>query len=377
MKKLFAFIQILMIMAFYIDSVKAQDAHKPNPENYNIPVLKAIAYGITAPNAHNTQMWLVDTLSDTELLLYVNHSLPQTDPPARQIMISAGCFIELLSIGMSGEGYHTIVEYLPEGDFEMIENEMSSKPVARITLLKDSSVKKDELFNFIYLRQSNRSPYKGKMITFDEFEKIKKIVGTTHSDMLFVNKKKDMKPYLDIFSKAMEIETKTTLTNEETRHWFRFNEKERSEKRDGLSLATNGFKGMMLKIAEKSMKEGDSLTWHSDKMLKATMKNINKCIYSSKGLIFFKTNENQKIDWLKTGRDFARYNLAVAKLGLATSHYNQVVQEYPEMADLQKKFNLLTQTNGNEKIQIIVRIGRADPAYKSWRRDVESFIIKK
>ena len=186
--------------------------------------------------------------------------------------------------------------------------------------------------------------------------------------------KQAMQPYLDIFYKAMELETRKKETSDETRLLFRFSEKERAQKRDGLSLATNGFQGFMLKIAEKSMKNGDSLTWHSEKMIKATMKNIGKAIYSSKGLLFFKTNTNTKLDWIKCGRDFARYNVAVAKMGLATSHYNQVIQEYPEMQKLQDEFEALSKTDDKEKIQIIVRLGRAKPTYQSWRRKPEDFI---
>jgi hypothetical protein len=357
-------------------NANAQYEKRTNPAIYAQPVMKAIAYGITAPNAHNTQMWFVDTLSATEMLLFVNHCLPETDPPARQQIISAGCFIELVAVGMSNEGYETKVEYLPYGDYAVEKNKLGVKPVAKITLLKNAGIKKDDLFSFIDQRQSNRRPYEGEMITDGEFDEIKKLMGPTHSEMIFINESEKMKPYLDIFYKAMEIETRNVATNEETRKNFRFSEAEREQKKDGLSLPQSGVDGFILKMAEKSYKDGDSATWQSEKMIKATMKNIGESVYSAKGLIFFKTSTNTKLDWLETGRDFARYNLAIVKLGLATSHYNQVIQEYPEMKDLQKEFDTFTNTKNEEKIQVIVRIGRAKPAYKSWRRNAEDFIMK-
>src|SRR6266496_1721233 len=81
------------------------------------PILQAITYGIHAPNPHNTQAWKFELTSDTEALLYIDERrlLPVTDPPARQIHIGAGCCIETLAIGMSGRGYETDVEYLPQG----------------------------------------------------------------------------------------------------------------------------------------------------------------------------------------------------------------------------------------------------------------------
>ena len=46
------------------------------------PIIKALRFGITAPNAHNTQPWTIDIRSDTEASLYFDpaRSLPFTDP---------------------------------------------------------------------------------------------------------------------------------------------------------------------------------------------------------------------------------------------------------------------------------------------------------
>ncbi len=81
------------------------------------PIMRAIAWGIQAPNPHNTQAWKFRLVSDTEARLYVDERrlLPVTDPPARQIHIGAGCCIETLAVGMSTEGYETDVKLLPDG----------------------------------------------------------------------------------------------------------------------------------------------------------------------------------------------------------------------------------------------------------------------
>ncbi|NVO01368.1 MAG: hypothetical protein HXX09_01565 [Bacteroidetes bacterium] len=367
----------MAIFVFAINTSNAQYEKRPNPTAYKSPVLKAIAYGITAPSPHNTQCWFIDTLSSNEMLLYVKHVLPETDPPARQIHMGAGCFIELMAIGMSNEGYETKVEYFPFGEYEIQKNKIAEKPLAKISFIKNSSIQKDVLYDFIYQRGTNRKPYTGKMITIEEFNQIKLLMDKAHSEMTFITGESEMKPYLDIFSKAMEIETKTKMTNEETRKMFRFNEEERQTKKDGISIPQMGTDGMGKMFAEMSLKKGDSLTWHSGKIFKATMKGINKGVYSSKGIIMFKTNTNTMLDWILAGRDYARYNVAIAKLGIVTHPYNQVIQEYSQMEELQKEFNKLTKTKSKEKIQMIVRVGRAKSSYKSWRKNVEDFIISK
>ncbi|HNL02610.1 MAG TPA: hypothetical protein PKJ30_15975, partial [Leptospiraceae bacterium] len=65
------------------------------------PILIAINVGITAPNSHNTQPWKFRIISPLEMILYVDEKriLPVTDPPVRQVHISQGTFLELLSIG--------------------------------------------------------------------------------------------------------------------------------------------------------------------------------------------------------------------------------------------------------------------------------------
>ncbi|MEI6753769.1 MAG: hypothetical protein WCK78_11455 [Paludibacter sp.] len=373
MKRKFNLLVLSFLVAF---TTTAQFEKRTNPAGYDSPAMKAIAYGLTAPSPHNSQSWFIDKLSDTELLLYVKHVLPETDPPARQIHIGAGCFIELLTIGMTTEGYETRVEYFPHGEYVIEKNKIADKPLAKITLIKNEAIQKDALFDYIYQRGTNRKPYTGKMITQDEFGQIKNLIGTASCEMIFMNDEAVMKPYLDIFSKAMAIETKTRATNEETREMFRFSEKERAEKKNGISIPQMGYDGMIRGIAEGSLKNGDSLIWHSESNFKATMSGINKGIYSSKGIILFKSYTNTMLDWVKCGRDYARFNVAIAKLRIVTHPYNQVIQEYSEMMDLQNEFNTLTKTSGEEKIQMIVRIGRAPSTYQSWRKNPEDYLIK-
>ncbi len=53
--------------------------------------------------------------------------------------------------------------------------------------------------------------------------------------------------------------------------------------------------------------------------------------------------------------------------------YSQILQEYPEMKELQEESNKLAEIRGEEKIQMAVRVGKADPAYYPYRRSFNSF----
>ena len=135
-KSLFAVVLALLATT----AAQAQDPHKPAPAQYQTPVLKAIAYGLSAPNPHNTQAWYIDTLSATEMYLYLKHALPETDPPARQLIIGAGCFAECARIGMGAEGYSTEITFLPLGDYLPKKFEIGEKPIAKLKFIKELRV---------------------------------------------------------------------------------------------------------------------------------------------------------------------------------------------------------------------------------------------
>ena len=78
---------------------------------------------------------------------------------------------------------------------------------------------------------------------------------------------------------------------------------------------------------------------------------------------------------MEAGRAFARVHLGLTQLGLTCHHYNQVLQEFPEMAELQREFDELVAAREPQKIQIAVRVGRAKQAYIAPRRDPSDFIL--
>jgi hypothetical protein len=345
---------------------------RPNPNDFSQPILKAIAIGINAPSPHNTQSWKFKIVNDTCMYLYVdeNKLLPATDPPSRQIHMGVGCFIETLVVGATSLGYSSQILLFPEG-YETAAD-FGVKPVAKIEI-SQTSIKTDELSGFINTRQTNRREYEGKIISKTEFETLKELAGNSHSQLVFINE--NFKPYYEIFNKGFEIESRTYRTNEETRNLFRFSEEERAAKGDGISIPQMGYTGMIKNIAEKSLDNGNKEKWHSDKSIKLSMKNVTKGIESSKGIVIWITGANTFEDWIKSGRDYVRFSLALTKLNLYAHPYNQAIQEYDEMKPVRDELNKLLNIKENQKIQMVVRIGRSSEPYLSYRRPLDSYII--
>ena len=339
------------------------------------PMLQAIAYGSHAPNPHNTQAWKVELLSDVEALLFIDERrlLPATDPQARQIHIGAGCFIETLVVGMSVHGYEAEVEYLPfePHGFE----EIGRRPVARIALVPNRATGRDSLAEFIPLRQSNRKPYCGALLRADEATQIRRLSKLEHSELRIIAQPEEMRPLLDIFRRAWKIESTTRRLFEETRIWFRFNESQRQTKRDGLSIAQLGIDGPKRRLIEWSLRNGDPKRWFSPLSIRSSLTSYYEGIDSSKGILLLKTDTNEQLDWLEVGRDYTRLALAVTGLGLTSHPLSQVLQEYPENAEIQAEFNELLGIREPAKIQMAVRVGRAERAYVARRRDPQDFLV--
>jgi hypothetical protein len=353
-------------------SGRSDGGKRPDPDMFAQPVMKAIALGISAPNSHNTQAWKFRVLDDFTMHLYVDEKrlLPATDPPARQIHMSAGCFLETMAHGATLFGYEAGVVLFPEGYSSGLD--FGGKPVAKVALKKAGSAP-SPLAHYITRRQTSRVAYTGDMLTDSEFQGLKTLSGDHHGELLFYNR--DLSGFLDVFYEAFAMESRTYATNEETRRWFRFSEEKRREKRDGLSVPQGGVGGLAKVFAEASLKDGDEKTWHGEKSIEGSLKNFKKGLESSKGIVIWKTKTNGFEDWVRSGMDYAKFSLAMTKMGFYAHPCNQVIQEYPEMNALRARFDSMMRVREPEKIQMIVRIGRSKAPYYSYRRNVDDFLI--
>jgi uncharacterized protein YvpB len=136
-----------------------------------------------------------------------------------------------------------------------------------------------------------------------------------------------------------------------------------------------GYEGILLKIVEKSVKNGDPEIWHKPSTIDKSMKAIKKAIDSTKGVVIWVTESNTFNDWIENGRDYVRFSLAVASKNLYLHPYNQPIQEYDEMNTVRAELDTLLGVTGNQKIQFMARIGQSTKPYYTYRAPVDKYII--
>jgi hypothetical protein len=187
-----------------------------------------------------------------------------------------------------------------------------------------------------------------------------------------------VREYIRITQEALKIDIGYPAAYDETWQWLRKNEQEIADQKDGLSLKGQGFfsgffGGFMMKFAQASISTHEK--YLSEKTKAQTIHLFLKNFATSRGFISLKTSTNTPLDWVLSGRDYARVNLAAALVGFAMHPVNQVLQEYPAMDSLRNQFEELAGQKGAEKIQMLARVGRARTDYHSPRRNGEDLLI--
>lgn len=118
------------------------DSTAPPAEDIRVELLE---WARLAQNAHNYQSWrVVQDQSRTDrmqLFIETERLLPETDPPARQVTISAGNFLAVLHARAAQLGYDARITLFPEGEYDITT--IADRPVADIVLVRAAQTESD------------------------------------------------------------------------------------------------------------------------------------------------------------------------------------------------------------------------------------------
>jgi hypothetical protein len=343
---------------------------RPNPDNYDVPILKALAYGMQAPSPHNTQAWKFRLISDYEAMFFVDEKrlLPATDPPARQIHMGCGTFLAVLALGIEQEGYKAAYELLPEGTYG--PQEIGRKPVARIQLTK-APKNVSPLSEHIFTRSTSRLPYSSDIVDDRQFAGILNLFEAEISTIRLINQPRKLEETLLLLYKGMEVEAYDYKTYDETRKWFRVGT-DIAARRDGINLRSMGESGIQLWFAEMLIRDYKPKDWHNEAAILSFLRTHYNAVMASGGVVTFTTATNNQLDWLRAGIDYGRFQLAASAQGLSIHPLSQVLQEFPAMAGLAAEFNQKMNVQAPAKVQMAVRIGRSPQPFTSYRIPLEN-----
>ncbi len=350
---------------------EAVAAWAPDPAAGGDPRRRALSYAILAPNPHNIQPWLVDLSEPGIVTLHVDRErlLPMTDPPNRQVVIGQGTFLELLDIAAREEGQRLEVEAFPEGQFG--PGGVDDRPVARIRFVADPQVARDPLFASIPLRRSTKEPYDlSRPLAAAHATALAQAAAGPGVSPAVAQAPEIVAALREIAGRAVDIEMTTPRTHRESIDLLRIGAGEIAAHRDGIDLHGPMFwwmKQLGLMTPEKAMTPG-TMAWQGG------IDYARGWVAGTGAFGWLAIQGNDRLAQLAAGRAYMRVDLTAAAFGVAIHPVSQVLQEYPEMAALQRDFVALTGAAEGQRVQMLYRLGYAARPAPSPRRGVDAIV---
>jgi type IV secretory pathway TrbD component len=334
-----------------------------------------LSYAILAPHSHNLQSWIADLRVPGEITLLcdLKRLLPQTDPQFRQIMMSHGTFLELMDLAAKEHGLRAEIALFPRGVFG--PEQLDARPVARVRLTPDASVKKDPLFAQILLRHTNRKAYDiARPVPSAAWTAITSAVNPDFVRVGFagMDDATAMSMHRHIALQAWTIELTTPRTIMESFGVLRVGAQEVSQHRDGLTLLDP----VPVALARLGLFDRSKPPLPNDYATTSQIKDFDANLASTPGFLWMVTQANDRETQVNAGRAYARVQLAATGQGLAMQPLSQALQEYPEMkAPYAEIHQLLGATAPGNTVQMWARVGYAPTVEPAPRRRLKDFIL--
>lgn len=334
-----------------------------------------VSYAILAPHSHNLQSWVVDLRRPFEIWLYCDPQrlLPETDPHARQIMMSHGTFLELLVMAAKERAYRADITLFPQGEFA--GDTPDGRPIARIHLSTDTSLAKDPLFGQILQRRTNRELYdpqrpvpSGAWLAMGASLDTSVRFGfvTQEDEEAFAKHRK-------IANDAWRIEMTTPRTVLESYRWLRLGASEVNEHRDGVSVMAT----VPVLLSKVGLFDRTQAPAADDYATTSQLEDFKKKIDSTPAFAWLMTRDNSRATQIAAGRAWVRLQLAGTAQGLAMQPLSQALQEYPEQqvpyTDIHR---LCGAAATGQTLQMWARVGYAPAVPPAPRRRFVDFMRK-
>jgi hypothetical protein len=338
---------------------------------YDEPRMRALSFAILAPNPHNRQPWLVDLSMPDTITLRIDRTrlLPHTDPFNRQITIGLGCFLELLQMAAAEDGYQANITPFPEGsDAKGLDDRI----VAQVAFSKDAAIQKDPLFRHVLDRRSLKQPFDlMRPISDATLNAIVKPLNAPASRAGLISAASDVVQWRTLTRQALAIEIETPHTYKESVDLFRIGKAEVEANPDGISFSGVFFDSLALlgQFSRESALDTTSSVYREG--IAAVMANVDTAM----AYVWLVTPGNTRVDQLDTGRDWLRLNLAATAAGVGFHPLSQILQEYPEMAELYREAHRRLAPQGGT-VQMLSRLGYGPAMPPSPRWELANKVLK-
>jgi hypothetical protein len=325
--------------------------------------LDAFRYAILAPNPHNRQPWLIRMEGEDAAVLTIDLAkrLPETDPFDRQLTIGFGTFIELACIAAAERGARVEVTPFPDGE---PQPRLDTRPIARLTFVRDATATRDPLFAAIPLRRTNRTVYSGSP-TAAQLASLAGEGAVTSTDPTLIAGVRA------IAVAAIEGEIRDAPAFKESIDLMRIGHAEIDANPDGIALS-----GPMIEATNAlGLTTRAALSDPTSTAFSIGLDDARTTYGSVPAAVWINTAGNSRAEQLDAGRRYARVSLRAAALGLAMHPMSQSLQEYAAMKPHYDAIHALLAKDTDERIQMLARVGVAGPVDPAPRWPLATHIV--
>jgi Nitroreductase family len=326
--------------------------------------IDAFCHAILAPNPHNRQPWTIKLVgADTALIgCDLDRRLPATDPFDRQITIGFGTFIEIASIAAAERGFDLDVIPFPDGESHP---RLDGRAVARLTFRRARMQTRDPLFAAIRARRTNRLIYAARPPTAAQLAAVVRESVSVSTDTVVIDR---LRP---LVIGAITAEMKTPPAWMETVDLMRIGARDIDATPDGLIL-----EGPMIEtMSAAGLVSAETLADPSSIAFKTGLDEVGATFGSLPSIVWIATPGNTRADQIDAGRRYARAALRATTLGLVMHPMSQALQEYAAMVPFLAPVRQVLGVQGDERLQMLARLGTADAVAPSPRWPLETHLI--
>ena len=318
-----------------------------------------LAHALLAPNPHNLQPWLADlgTPGQITLRLDPQRLLPATDPVGRQILMGAGCFLELLSQAAAAQGQQAEVALFPQGAPGPALADVHRLPFATVRLVPAPALPRDPLFAQVLRRRTDRRAYDpARAPSAADLQRLRDAVGglpvrfgsATAADGA------RLAAIQAIVREAWRIELTTEAPMMESVRLLRLGSAEIDQHRDGISITSP----LLVALDKVGLFDRSRFPAADSQAVTAQLKDFDAITASTPAYFWLVTEGNSRDLQVAAGRAHVRVNLAATAAGLALHPNEQALQEYPEVArPYQAVHALLDAPAPRFTVQMLARLG--------------------
>jgi nitroreductase len=281
-------------------------------------------FGILAPSGHNSQPWKCGVSGNVLKINYARErSLAESDPEGRMLFIGLGCFVENILIAADYFGMKSVLSHEKNGSDSYALSMTFTQAIPFHT--------EKYLLNAIVKRVSNRYKYQDRSIPVPIIENLNKLSSNT-SQVQIVMEKSEKDALAQIMEKAQIEAMDSQAFRNELSYYLK----------SSFTKDPFGMPGFTLDMPAAFSIIAPKLVKKVNLSKLTAKKDLNLLLKHTPALGVISVTENNKINWLETGRIFEKLWLLATQQDLACSVWAAAVQLRDYSEQIRKLLKITT-----------------------------------